>query len=133
MEKKKDYLLVILVIIGVIVIFGWMFLRPKPVVYYGEVLSIDRSGETIHLVLGPADSPYPERDVALSGPKEATVGPKGIELQIREAPDGTRLEYVDLKAMFLDLQAGDKIAFSYRDKDETILKMVMFTTPTTSN
>lgn len=130
MEKKKDYLLIYLVIIGVVAVFGWILLRPTPVVYYGEVRSIDRTEESIRLVFGPADSPYPERDVAINRPKEGLVGPKGIELQIRQAPDGTRLPYVDLEAMFHDLAPGDGVGFSYRDKTETELKLILFTTPT---
>lgn len=130
MEKKKDYLLVYLVVIFVVGVFGWMWLKPQPVVYYGEIVSIDRESENIEISLIPADSPYPERDIQLSGPKTVVVGPKGIQLQIREAPDGTRLNYVDLEAMFNELSPGDGIGFTFRDKAESILLSILFTTPT---
>lgn len=129
MEKKKDFLLIYVVVLLVAAIFGWMWLKPKPVVYYGEITAIDRQAEEITLSFIPAESPYPEYDRPLSGPISATIGPKGLQLQIRENPDGSRLKYVDLEAMFNDLKPGDEIGFSFRDREKSILSTIIFTTP----
>lgn len=130
MEKKKDYLLIYIVIIAVVAIFGWMWLKPQPVVYYGEIIAIDHQEEGIHFTLGPAVSPFPDYDVSLTANKSGMVGPKGLQLNVRAAPDGTRMQYVDLQAMFEALQPGDEIGFRYRDKQETMLHTIIFITPT---
>lgn len=129
MEKKKDFLLIYVVIVLVAAIFGWMWLKPKPVVYYGAISAIERQADVIRLSFVPAQSPFPDYDRPLSGPVSAIIGPQGIQLQIRENPDGSRLKYVDLAAMFDDLAPGDEIGFSFRDREETILSSIVFTTP----
>lgn len=129
MEKKKDYLLLYVTLIGVVAVFGWMFLRPQPVVYFGEIASIIEDDAGTRFTFVPAQSPYPERDVALTEAKTGLVGEKGIQLQIRSAPDGTKLSQINLEEMFRKLRVGDQIAFFYQDADETVLKAIIFTTP----
>lgn len=129
MEKKKDYLLVYLTLALVVGFFGWMQLKPQDVVYYGSIHSLEVVGDNYHFQFVAADSPYPERDHSFAGIKSGLVAEQGVDLQIRTAPDGTKQQRLDLVAMFQNLKPGDEIAFVYRDKAETILKTIIFTTP----
>lgn len=127
MEKKKDYLLVYVTIIFVVAAFGWMLLKPAPTIYYGAISQLEEVGDEYHFTFEPAQSPYPDSDLPLTGTKTGIVGANGVELQIRSAPDGTKQQHVNLTAMFEALQVGDEVAFIYDDKAETILKTIIFT------
>lgn len=130
MPKKRNYLLIYGVFLIGVVALAYIGLRPQPMVYYAEVLAMEKTEERVELMLGPAVSPYPERDINLSEPRQATVETTGLELQIRRAPDGNELADVDLVAMFHELAPGDQIGVIFRDQAETVLKSILFTTPT---
>lgn len=122
-EKMKNNIHVICMLILVLLIVNILIfkatpskeIRPDPVQYYGQIVSIQVENNYKIIRVKGASTPYPQHDNYLEGEVEL-IAPENIAIGMRLGPgnEKTKLNSGDLSKMYDSLSEGDCISFRFK-------------------
>ena len=138
-EKRINIILNVVILLLVIYTLVITFItnnsraevKPDPVQYYGEVVSIEVESDHKIIRVKGASTPYPQHDNYLEG-EVVLIAPEDIGVGHRVGPsnESSKLNIGDLTIMYDSLAEGDEIAFRFKDlvfEDRKEVEKIIFT------
>lgn len=105
--------------------------KPDPVQYYGQVISIKLENNQKIICVKSASTPYPKYDNNLEGEVEL-IASESLDIQMREGLSNVKpkLNLGELSKIYKNLKEGDCIAFRFKDlvfENKKEIERIIFT------